>query len=258
MLYLRYFNNGISVGSGAEVELPNVAYLDDKNILFIGGDEGNAVVKYNSSRDKIEVSSFDGYDCVDLGLPSGILWAKWNVGATGETDYGLYFSWGGTTGYAYQSTAKTFGWGDYELGDGGSGPNNMTKYNSTDELMELELVDDAAHINMGGHWRMPNTAQLQELIDNTTNEWVADYNSSGKSGRLFRSISNGNTLFFPAAGFCNNGNWSNANSDGFVWSRLRDAYAPGTNCLNFKSESVSIPTQIKRSGGRSVRGIVIP
>ena len=52
------------------------------------------------------VDPYNGYEYVDLGLPSGLKWAKCNVGANSETDYGLFFSWGGTTGYADATTKK--------------------------------------------------------------------------------------------------------------------------------------------------------
>lgn len=136
------------------------------------------------------------YEYVDLGLPSGILWAKCNIGADTETDAGLYFQWGDTRGYTADQVGvdKIFDWAHYKFGT----RDNLTKYNSTDGLTTLQSEDDAAHANMGEDWRMPTKEEYQELIDNTTSEWVTDYNSTGVSGRLF-TAENGNTLFLPAA-----------------------------------------------------------
>ena len=137
------------------------------------------------------------YEYVDLGLPSGILWAKCNIGADTETDAGLYFQWGDTRGYTADQVGvdKIFDWAHYKFGT----RDNLTKYNSTDGLTTLQLADDAAHANMGEDWRMPTKEEYQELIDNTPSEWVDNYNTTGVSGRLFTGT-NGHTLFLPAVG----------------------------------------------------------
>ena len=137
------------------------------------------------------------YEYVDLGLPSGTLWAKCNIGAYTETDAGLYFQWGDTQGYTADQVGvdKIFDWAHYKFGT----RDNLTKYNSTDGLTTLQLADDAAYANMGEDWSVPTEVQYQELINNITSEWVTDYNGTGVSGRLF-TAENGNTLFLPAAG----------------------------------------------------------
>jgi len=125
-----------------------------------------------------------------------------NVGATSETDYGLYFQWGDTQGYTASQVGssegkKAFSWADYKwTEDGGS---TMTKYNASDGKTVLDLEDDAVAANWGGSWKMPTEAQFQELLNtaNCTNEWTT---VNGVNGRLFTSVTNGNTLFIPAAG----------------------------------------------------------
>ena len=99
---------------------------------------------------------FNGHDYVDLGLPSGTLWATCNVGASKASDYGLYFQWGDTQGYTagqvgYGEGQKKFAddWNDYKFG---ASP-NFTKYTSTGATLDLE--DDAANASMGGDWHMP-------------------------------------------------------------------------------------------------------
>ena len=90
----------------------------------------------------------NGFEYVDLCLPSGTKWATCNVGANSETDYGLYFAWGETVGYSGITDTKKFGWGDYKFSKCGS--NKFIKYNGTDRKKVLDLKDDAAHIHMGG------------------------------------------------------------------------------------------------------------
>ena len=122
---------------------------------------------------------------MDLGLPSGTLWATMNVGASKPSDYGLYFQWGDTSGYTAAQVGTGDGqkkfasdWSDYKWG---VNP-NFTKYTTTGAT--LELKDDAAHANMGGYWHMPTPTQINELISNTTNTWTTQ---DGVNGRLFTS-----------------------------------------------------------------------
>jgi len=132
------------------------------------------------------------HEYVDLDLPSGILWAKCNVGAEKETDFGVCFAWGET------ETKKEFNWNTYfDL----TVDDTFEKYNNDGGLTELELEDDAARVNMGGDWYIPTKEQVKELLDNTTSEWVENYNNTGKNGRLLTSKRNNNTIFFPAAGY---------------------------------------------------------
>lgn len=138
------------------------------------------------------------YDFVDLGLPSGTLWAICNVGATSPEDYGNYYAWGET------SIKSIYNWNNYKYCNGDY--NKLTKYcnNSaygnngfTDNLTKLQANDDAATINWGKDWCMPTKEEWQELFDNTTCIWTTRH---GVNGRLF-TATNGNSLFLPAAGY---------------------------------------------------------
>ena len=142
------------------------------------------------------------HDWVDLGLPSGLLWATCNVGANTPEEYGNYFAWGET------QQKNFYDWSTYQYCMGSY--NTMTKYcdNSnygyngfTDNLTILLPEDDAATANWGNGWRMPTKEEFEELYNNTTHTWT---NQNGVNGRLFTS-SNGNNLFLPAAG----GHWDN-------------------------------------------------
>lgn len=197
----------------------------------------------------------DGYEYVDLGLPSGILWAKMNVGAESETDYGLYFAWGETQGYADAST-KAFGWGDYKYGTGVS---DLTKYNSTDGETVLYREDDAANVNMGGDWIMPTKEQCDELFNTTyvTNSWVTDYQGSGINGCLFTSVSNGNTMFIPAAGMYMDGGNDNIDYQGFVWTSTlsQDTEFACFFGVSGEGRGTGVFTGGDRWTGQSVRGV---
>ena len=205
------------------------------------------------------------HEYVDLGLPSGTKWATMNVGASSETDYGLYFQWGDTQGYTADQVGsgegqKYFDWADYKYSNnGGSSASDMTKYNSSDGLTTLQLSDDAAQAAWGDSWRMPTETQFNELLNSSycTNVWTGiTVGGTTVYGRLFTSKSNGNTLFFPAAGYCVNGSVSNVGSNGDYWSSslYSSNVARGRN-LDFGSGGIGMDGYLRKSGF-SVRGVV--
>ena len=143
-----------------------------------------------------------GYTYVDLGLTSGTLWAKCNVGAEKETDYGFYFQWGDIKNKSNAECSLA----TYKHCNGSL--NSMNKYctnsgyGTVDNKRTLESADDAATQIMGDEWRMPTKTECQELIDNTKHEWVNNYNESGVNGIKFTSKTDTNKyIFIPAAGF---------------------------------------------------------
>lgn len=136
---------------------------------------------------------------VDLGLPSGLLWATCNVGADKPEEYGDYFAWGET------SPKETYDFSTYKWCNGNFF--SITKY-CTDETMGvvdtlavLEPADDAATVNWGSAWRMPTRAEHEELVNGCNWTWTTDYKGSGVAGRIGTSIANGNTIFIPASGY---------------------------------------------------------
>ena len=163
------------------------------------------------------------HECVDLGLPSGTLWATCNIGANSPEEYGDYFAWGETSGY--KSGKTDFSWETYKWCDGSE--YTMTKYCTdssygnngfTDGKTELEAEDDAATVNWGGYWQMPSQAQFEELINSryTTAIWTTQ---NDVNGLLIVSNSNGNRVFLPAAGTRYDADRYEAGSWGFYWSR---------------------------------------
>ena len=154
----------------------------------------------------------NSYGYVDLGLPSGTLWATMNVGADSPEDYGDYFAWGETT------TKSTYEWGNYKWCNGSE--YSLTKYCTdsyygiVDNKTELELVDDAAYINWGGDWRMPTYEEQKELQDNCTCVIVFINEVSG----LLVTGKNGNSIFLPLAGYIVGSELLDAGSYANYWS----------------------------------------
>ncbi|EHG23599.1 hypothetical protein HMPREF9332_00615 [Alloprevotella rava F0323] len=123
---------------------------------------------------------------VDLGLPSGLKWAKCNLGATKPEEFGNYYAWG-------ETEPKTeYTWDNYKWGT----KDNQTKYNATDGKTVLDPEDDAATVKLGSPWRMPTIDEIQELINNCTWTWTT---KDGINGYEVKG-KNGNAIFLPGAG----------------------------------------------------------
>ena len=154
---------------------------------------------------------------VDLGLPSGTLWATCNIGASKPEDYGSYFAWGETY------TKSTYNWSTYKYANGNG--YKLTKYCNdsdygnngfTDNLTVLQAGDDPATAKWGSGWRTPSKEQWEELLSNTTHQWTTQ---NGVKGRKFTSKKNGNSVFLPAAGRRWDSELYDAGSYGYYWSR---------------------------------------
>ena len=145
-------------------------------------------------RDSIKTDAII-YSTVDLGLPSGTLWADRNVGAESPEAFGEYFSWGET------APSEFYEWSTYKWCEGKN--NTMTKYctnsefGTLDNKSVLEAEDDAATVNMGSNWRMPTYDEMDELIKTCTWEWTTQNGTNG-----YRVTGpNGMSIFLPAAGY---------------------------------------------------------
>ena len=201
------------------------------------------------------------YEYVDLGLPSGLKWAKCNVGAEKETDYGDYFQWGDID----DKTNYDCSWESYKYGD----DLNLSKYNTEnngykngyrgtiDNKITLDLEDDAARANMGGNWRMPTDAEIRELVNNTYNEWSENFNGSGVNGRKFTSKTDENKyIFIPASGFRSGSSLIGQGSYGYVWSSSLYADCPDFALnLRFCLSSIYASFNYYRYYGFTVRGV---
>ena len=187
--------------------------------------ENGEVIYNNSTDNKSANNNIKQTEYVDLGLPSGLKWAKCNVGAEKETDYGDYFQWGSTT----PNTKNRCGWMKAPFNDGSSDYDEVYFNSVKDNVCPNGILAkeyDAASQIMGGNWRMPTMDEYQELLDNTTNEWVDNYSGSGVNGKKFTSKTNGNSIFIPASGYRLGSSFDHQGRYGRVWSSSLNASAP--------------------------------
>ncbi len=180
--------------------VPNVrtyriyGFWDDFTVTITEG-------KYINTHISASTGSENGHGYVDLGLPSGTLWATCNVGANSPEEYGDYFAWGEVkpkTEYNYSNYNK----------------NLETKY-SEDGLTTLEATDDAATQNWGGDWRMPTKEEFDELKNKDNCTWGS---SKKLKGIIVTSKKNGNSIFLPAAGIRVSSSLYGAGTNGNYWS----------------------------------------
>lgn len=195
------------------------------------------------------------YEFVDLGLPSGTLWATTNVGASKPEDFGLYFAWGETQGYSGITDTKKFNWSDYKLCDGNPFAINKYNFNSSygavDNLTTLEQVDDAAY-QSDNICRIPTFDNIKELTANTTSVWET---LNGINGRRFTSKTNSNSIFIPANGQYSDGVLNYNNSYGCIWSNTLSSSNSRNACvLGFYSAYVEVG-DYGRCNGYTIRPV---
>ena len=153
---------------------------------------------------------------VDLGLPSGIMWAKCDLGGTSPEKYGDEYSWGET----WTKTSNDY----YYFTDIVEG--QYTKYDSRDKRFFLEKEDDAAYLRLGEGWRYPTWNEVQELYDNCT---ATESTLNGWPGVMFVSKINNNYIFF--------GYYRKSSSGGYrLSSALNPSDASAVKCMRFKKE----------------------
>ena len=205
--------------------------------VFTSGQTGS-----NMSYNKFD--QFNGYDYVDLGLPSGALWATCNVGASSPEDVGDYYAYGEVR------TKNYYDYDNYRFpNNGGYEP---SKYNSRDNKMFLEPRDDAAHVNMGGDWRVPTCYEYDELFYQTN---TGETTLNGVTGIGFTSKTDSSKwIFIPYNGYYLNGSYDDDGGVNFnVLTSYLDTYpyyAPIYTAYGYLNSSYS------RSVGVKVRGIV--
>lgn len=180
---------------------------------------------------------------VDLGLPSGLLWADKNVGADTPEAPGHYFSWGNVEGHAEGS--------GYDFGSSNDGPYASTPGAALTGNIAVGDTYDAARKNMGAPWRLPTSAEFQELYDNCVCEWITQ---NGMEGRRFTSNKNGNSVFFPAAGNVDGTTLYSRGANGHYWASALGSSAHGRG-LYFRSSGVYPQNYNNRFYGFSVRAV---
>ena len=231
--------------------------------MYLNFKDGTRVEYIASSVESITLSSqtqepddsdkpdANGHEYVDLGLPSGLLWATCNVGADSPEDYGDYFAWGET------EPKSTYNWGTYKWCEGSA--YTQTKYctnsyyGTVDNKTILELSDDVANANWGGDWRMPTKAEQDELRTECTWTWNT---KKGVNGYTVTGP-NGNSIFLPAAGYRDDSALLIAGGYGDYWSSsLGSNYSYNAYYLHFDSGNVGWDYSDRRYYGHSVRPVL--
>ena len=194
---------------------------------------------------------------VDLELPSGTKWASFNLGASNPEDYGEYYAWGDIE----LDNKWSYSWDTYKWCNGSR--NSLTKYNTSSSLgtvdnkTTLEGVDDVAHIELGGNWRMPTYAEYYELLTQCT--W-ANSTRNGVNGKIVTG-NNGNSVFIPKAGWKNSNGPSEVGTNGYYWTSSlytdddnHDDYAWCVKILVF--DSYDIYDYFTRCSGLTIRPVI--
>ena len=192
---------------------PDVAVVyEDGSVVGVSGGTTTIIAICGRERASCSVSVTNSGgmaipDAVDLGL--SVKWASFNLGAFAPENPGLYYSWGET------ESKMEYSWNNYIWCNGSA--NTFTKYNidssrgAIDNKTKLDIGDDAAHIKLGGSWRMPTISECSELCANCECAWVTQ---NGSNGIKFTSKKNGNSIFLPASGY----SWYEFNVIGWYWS----------------------------------------
>lgn len=207
----------------------DIFYSDVKSVLTFG-----------EKPTKINYILINGHKFVDLGLPSGLLWARTNVGATYSFNDGNYFAWG------EEEPKSCYNGSTY-------GGEISSKYNSSDGRMILGVEDDVATVNWGVPCRIPSSSEYSELEKECKWEWTSDYN--GASGYTVTGP-NGNSIFLPASGCIRESKISYHGSDGYYWSR--SLYSSNTNSaynLHFYIGRINPMNFGYRCSGLSIRPV---
>lgn len=199
-------------------------------------------------------NSLNGHEYVDLGLPSGTLWATCNLGASVPEAFGDYYAWGETT------TKEIYDWKSYRYGNYRDGLSEMTKYCSdpeygldgfVDTLTVLEPMDDVATAQWGAGWRMATREEWLELSQNATGVWTEQ---NGVYGLRFTG-DNGNSLFLPAAGYHENVDVV-LTALGIYWSSTLQTAMPIVGwSFHFHSDSWHVCGSYERNRGQVVRAV---
>ena len=259
-------DGGITIGKTATgekyVTLIPTAAADRVDVEFMGDVTGSMTFlagihenMFYGMNNAMAVTLTVVHEYVDFGLPSGLLWATCNVGANSPEEYGDYFMWGSII----PNTNDNCCWANYP-GNGGNSEYNESVIDSWDasNLTNCVLnpsVDAAAQI-WGGSWRIPTTAECEELCNNTRSTWTT---LNGVKGYLFTGKNVGYTdksIFLPAAGSRFGENFNYVGSSGEYWSGSFDSFHPTTAIvMDFVSDNVYPKNYFVRCCGLSVRPV---
>ena len=238
---LSLADNGLScvIGAVAECEATiTVRSADNPAQLYA---TCKVTVTGGSSGDSSE-------EVVDLGLPSGLKWRGWNVGASKPEEYGNYYAWAETSPKSSYSSSNY----KYKATDYGDGMIVYAKYDPTpihgDGKTVLEAEDDAASVNLGNGWRTPTFNEFKELRENCTWAWTT---RNGVNGMLVTGP-NGKSIFLPGGGWYTNTTLTGKTTYGSYWTATGSGDI--AHAVDFANGYVD-KAVLARSDGRSVRPV---
>lgn len=235
----------------AKTDGTSVEYKEVKEMSFDGDNvtiltsQGN----FTEQADEVEkvmfgAGRYNGHEYVDLGLPSGLKWATCNVGSDSPEDYGSYFAWREVKTKNSYTINNSLAYGMSE--------SSLKSQGIIDKNGNLTPSYDAATVNWGGTWRMPTLTEIKELINYCSWTWTTQ---NGRNGYRVKGP-NGNSIFFPAAGYRHDTSLNSVGGYGYYWSATVNAndsnYAYN---LDFYSGNQDWYCDSSRSRGQSVRPV---
>ena len=276
---VNYAVSGLSTKTDLAIKASANGKSTDTTITGVANGAGSVTIDYKTALGAAPNVAFSAVltDPVTEGVQlweDGPYWATCNVGASKPQDYGLYFWWGDTAGYAYvtnkfdkkmqwegsstrtgeiefqhgnESTGKTYGLTDDELKAGGY----------LDSNTNLVSSHDAATVHLGAPWRMPTNAEVRKLVDYCTAVWTNNWNGTGINGRLVtgRGAFSSKSIFLPATGYGLRSKTEQVGLYGLYWSSApHDEASYYAYDLQFRDEAFFAHCSY-RSYGHAVRPV---
>lgn len=199
-----------------------------------------------------QVQDINGHDCVDMGLPSGTMWATCNIGATEPEQHGDCFAWGEV------QQKMVYSWATYQHG---KGARKLTKYCNdkeygrdgfVDSKKVLDMEDDAANYHWGANWRIPTNTEWEELLNTRYCTWSWD---KERSGYVVKSRKTGGEIFIPAVEYRGAAREGESGTRGRYWSSSLGKRNPSTAWfLDFNNDG-SDAENVWRTCGHSIRPV---
>lgn len=222
----------------------SVATVKDGVVTAVAEGSTTITAKAGAQEASCNITVKSKMKAIDLGLT--VKWAECNLGASTPEKYGDYFAWGEVEPYyssqdplTWKDGKSGYNWASYKWANGDY--NKLTKYCQADNTYYwdgegepdgktvLDYEDDAAHVILGGKWRMPTRAEQDDLRTKCTWTWDNTKNGYTITG------TNGNSIFLPAAGLRGYADLVDAGSWGYYWSSSLGESSDGAYGLLFYS-----------------------
>lgn len=220
--------------------LKSVKKICDNNTNLTIKNESQHVSSENNTKTTVE----DSHEYVDLGLPSGLLWATCNVGATKPEETGDFFAWGETKTKKY-----------YKIGNCdtlGKERSFLESQNIVSSKGILSPKYDAATQNMGNNWRMPTKEDFEELLEYCV--WI-ETTQNYENGYMITSKANSRSIFLPMSGYMSQDSITHNHFSGFYWcSSIEESSACASHSLYIDNYNMVV-TGDSRSAGYQIRAV---